>query len=135
MPLTKPGTASRLLPYDTFRDPTLVASSIFVGLSLLCHHQKSAHHMSDSKSSFRINRGILQLRGHVIRSINKALDDSSRAVTDHVIAAVMLLAKAEALQGLKESYPVHMVGLMDMVNLRGGYTKLGFEGCLEAYSE
>lgn len=70
-----------------------------------------------------------------MRTINEALDDPVRATSDHLIIAVLLLATCEALHGMQESYPVHMLGLMNMVNCRGGLRALGFEGCVEAFSE
>jgi hypothetical protein len=70
-----------------------------------------------------------------MRAINSALEDPTRATSDHIIIAVLLLATCEALHGLRESYPVHMRGLMEMINHRGGLRCLGFEGCIEAFSE
>lgn len=85
-------------------------------------------------------RSMLRLRGHVMRSINSALDDSSRVVKDEVLVAVILLARSDAIYGsreagLSESCPVHMTGVMDMVNMRGGLSELGFDGVVEAFGE
>lgn len=78
---------------------------------------------------------VLELRGYVLRRINQALEDQSRATSDAMLAAVLLLATFEALHGLVGVYPVHMMGLMDMVNQRGGFQALGCEGCAEAFSK
>lgn len=126
-PLTKPGIAYKYLIPNLFHDPALISSCMLLSLSqLIAARRKSIEP--------RIIHGILQLRGHVIRCINEALNDIKRAASDHVIVATLLLATCEALHGLRESYPVHMMGLMAMVNSRGGLRELGFEGCVEAFS-
>lgn len=127
-PLTKPGIAYKHLIPGLFKDPALIASCMLLSLSQLIASRKQPIEP-------RIIHGILQLRGHVMRSINEALEDKTRGACDHVIVATLLLATCEALHGLRESYPIHMIGLMDMVNHRGGLRELGFEGCVEAFSE
>lgn len=58
-----------------------------------------------------------------------------RAISDDVIIAVVLLASTEATHGLRESYLLHIRGLMELINRRGGLRELGYGGCIEAYSE
>lgn len=120
--LTQPGTMNRYIHTDLFGDPALVASCILLSLTL-------------RNPPSREIAPMLRLRGHVIRSINEALDDPSRATSDYVISAVSLLAMYEAYHGFRESYPVHMFGLMRMINHRGGFKQLGFEGGLAAWSK
>ena len=74
---------------------------------------------------------VLQLRGMAISKINKALEDSSRATSDQLIAAVALMAKYEALFGDRSIFNTHMTGLLRMVSLRGGLPSLGLDGLLE----
>lgn len=63
------------------------------------------------------------------------LVDPARAASDRLIIAVLLLATCEALHGLRESYSVQMIGLMNIVNSRGGLRELGFDGRVEAVSK
>jgi hypothetical protein len=74
---------------------------------------------------------ILQLRGIAIRAINTALEDTSRATSDQLIAAVAKMASYEALFGERSSFNTHMTGLLRMVSLRGGLPALGLDGLLE----
>lgn len=127
-PLTTPGKAQHFLPAAVFQDPALVSAWCLIGTAQLLLHQ-------DSRLEPRIVQGILRLRGHAIRDINLALDDPSRATSDVLIVAVLLLATADALHGFRESYPLHMAGLMEMINAKGGFSALGFGGCLEAFSK
>lgn len=81
------------------------------------------------------NYQILQLRGYIIRGIDAALKDPKRCMTDHACIAILLLATVEALHGLRKSYDVHMTGLMNLINIRGGLRALGFGGHSEAFSK
>lgn len=127
--ITTPGIAHRLLMPAMFEDPAVVTSCMLLSLSQLIATRRATQPIPP-----RIIYGILQLRGHVMRIINEALDDPRRANSDHLIIAVLLLATCEALHGLRESYPVHMIGCMNMVNLRGGLSALGMQGLVEAWS-
>ncbi|KAK4898812.1 hypothetical protein LTR27_003543 [Elasticomyces elasticus] len=73
----------------------------------------------------------LQLRGMAIREINRALEDSVRATSDHLIAAVAHLAYFEALCGNRDAFNTHMTGLLRIVSMRGGLPMLGLNGLLE----
>jgi hypothetical protein len=116
-----------------FIGPALTASVILIGLTHIFLSQSPDNTPGTLVPDH--GRAILRLRGHVMRSISSALDDPQRALSDEIMVAVLLLARADALQGLRESYPLHMEGLMKIINLRGGWKKVGFEGILEAYSE
>lgn len=70
-----------------------------------------------------------------MRSINSALDDPARATNELVMFAVMSLALCEAQLGFEDTYPLHMAGLMEMVNLRGGFQALGYDGGAEGFSK
>ncbi|KAK4895059.1 hypothetical protein LTR49_028323 [Elasticomyces elasticus] len=73
----------------------------------------------------------LQLRGMAIREINRALRDSVRATSDHLIAAVAHLACFEALCCNRNAFNTHMTGLLRIVSMRGGLPTLGLNGWLE----
>lgn len=71
-----------------------------------------------------IARCIWELRSFVTRTINEALRDPERGTCDALIGAVLILAKHEGLQGKADSYHIHMRGLVQMINLRGGLVSL-----------
>ena len=73
---------------------------------------------------------LLQLRQETLRLINDLLKDSAKAVTDTAIAAVAKLASYEAQFGDPALYQIHMDGLIRMVMMRGGLSKLGLNGLL-----
>ncbi|GAD98719.1 conserved hypothetical protein [Paecilomyces variotii No. 5] len=73
---------------------------------------------------------LLQLRCEAIRTINEALRDQKRALTDPVIGAVAKMASYEAMFGSLDTYNTHMTGLVRMVDLRGGLSLLGLDGLL-----
>ncbi|SMQ48810.1 unnamed protein product [Zymoseptoria tritici ST99CH_3D7] len=130
-PVIVPGTAEKFLPHQIFEDPALVVSVMLLGLATILLDRPGPQ-------TPMARRSMLRLRGHVMRSINSALDDSSRVVKDEVLVAVILLARSDAIYGsreagLSESCPVHMTGVMDMVNMRGGLSELGFDGVVEAF--
>jgi hypothetical protein len=75
---------------------------------------------------------IMQLRMMAIKEINKALEDPTRRGTsDQVISAVAQMACYEALFGDRDTFIMHMKGLLRMVSLRGGLHALGLDGLLE----
>ncbi|KAJ9293875.1 transcriptional regulator family: Fungal Specific TF [Paecilomyces variotii] len=73
---------------------------------------------------------LLQLRCEAIRTINEALREPERALTDAVIGAVAKMASYEAMFGSLDTYNTHMMGLVQMVDLRGGLASLGLDGLL-----
>ena len=71
-----------------------------------------------------VARCIWELRSFVTRTINEALQDPERGTCDALIGAVLILATHEGLQGKANSYHIHMRGLVQMINLRGGLVSL-----------
>ncbi len=67
----------------------------------------------------------LHLRGFMLSSINKALEDERRATSDPMLVAVALFAAYELKRGSVEAYHIHMNGLIKMINARGGLPELG----------
>lgn len=45
-------------------------------------------------------------------------------MSDAILVAILILAGYEGLRGSRESYHVHMRGLVQMINMRGGLSKL-----------
>lgn len=68
---------------------------------------------------------MLLLQGQAIRSMNAALQDPVRSVSDRMLTAVALLAAYELKHGTREGFQAHMEGLVRMINLRGGLPEIG----------
>ncbi|KAL9085161.1 MAG: hypothetical protein Q9159_004843 [Coniocarpon cinnabarinum] len=73
---------------------------------------------------------LLQLRQETLRLINELLRDNRKACTDAAIAAIAKLASYEAQFGDPALYQIHMEGLLRLVVMRGGLSKLGLDGLL-----
>lgn len=91
----------------------------------------AASHYNRVRGSRTYTINLLQLRGMAISEINAALEDSGRATSDQLIAAVAKMACYECLFGDQNIFNTHMTGLMRMVSLRGGLPALGLDGLLE----
>ena len=63
---------------------------------------------------------LLEIEAFVVRSLNAALQDRSRAVTDPMILAVALCASHAAKSGNLEASHTHMKGLRQLIQIRGG---------------
>ncbi|KAK3671687.1 hypothetical protein LTR78_008420 [Recurvomyces mirabilis] len=68
---------------------------------------------------------MIEFEQHLICSINNALQDSSRGLSDQILMAVALCAAYEAKHGDNTRYDIHMTALARMINLRGGFRELG----------
>lgn len=68
---------------------------------------------------------LYQLRAFLNRKVNSALSNPARAISDQLLTAVSICATLEVRQGNLEGYQVHMSGLRQMINLRGGFAELG----------
>lgn len=126
--IAKPGSAYETLFPEIFRDPALLSACMLLSLS-----QMTAKRPQPVDPSCTYH--ILQLRGHVIHEINLGMHDPVRSMGDHMVVAILLLATCEALHGLRKSYPIHMRGLMDLINYRGGLQALGSSGSVEGFSK
>lgn len=126
--IATPGSAYQSLFPEIFRDPALLSACMLLSLSQMTAAMPQP---VDPKFTYH----ILQLRGHVIREINVAMQDHGRRMGDHLVVAILLLATCEALHGLRKSYPIHMIGLMNLVNHRGGLRALGSNGSVEGFSK
>lgn len=71
---------------------------------------------------------LWQIRGFLFRSINAALDDPLRALSEPIMVAVALSSAYEAEHDPSTvQYRTQMDGLMRMITLRGGLSKIGEE--------
>ncbi|KAJ6446649.1 DNA-directed RNA polymerases I, II, and III subunit RPABC2 [Purpureocillium lavendulum] len=77
-----------------------------------------------------IRHHLLHMKQVAISSVNEAMRDPRRCLSDEVIGAVAKLASFEAMHGDEATYHAHMVGLRRMVELRGGMDSLGLGGLL-----
>ena len=74
---------------------------------------------------------LYAFKQNAITSVNEALRDPKRHLSDQVIGAVAKLASYEAMFGDRRTFDIHMAGLQKMVLLRGGLDRLGLSGLLE----
>jgi hypothetical protein len=90
----------------------------------------AASHFSSLRCPHGNGPNLLQLKSKAIASINDALRVPARSTSDQLIGAVGKMASYEAMFGDQETFEMHMMGLMKMVQLRGGLAELGLQGML-----
>lgn len=73
----------------------------------------------------KVQYHALRFRGFLIQQVTKALSDAKRATSDAMVVAVLLLSAYELNVGDAASYHVHMTGLVQMIDLRGGMREIG----------
>ncbi|KAK5169925.1 uncharacterized protein LTR77_005903 [Saxophila tyrrhenica] len=100
------------------RDPVVLTTSILL---------TTQHLLSPLGAPLRETESyyILQLEGHLIRSINAALDDPIRSISNELIVAVTLLAAYELKRGSLQGYHLHMGAIVQMCKQRGGLAEIG----------
>lgn len=118
MPVTTTTPNSVIFLRLIFADPCSAIASIILTVLYLTagrrHSNKTLWHP------------ILRLRGLLFRAINAALDEPSRALSEPCMIAVALSAAFELeYDPTMQSYRTQMGGLMLMINLRGGLSKIG----------
>lgn len=101
-----------------FTDPTLLAATMLITSRFLLGRPGK---LLPPKIMYH----ALQFRGFVIQQITKALSDTKRAISDQLIIAVLLLSAYELSYGDLASFHIHMRGLMQMIELRGGMQEIG----------
>lgn len=144
MPELERGAGYETLISRVARDPALVAAAVLIATG----HILAVRNTAMSRS---IARCIFGLKSFVLNTVNEALRDPERATSDPLICAILILAGHEGLQGkplsperfqntgcalLKsrsqgralagssENFHIHMRGLVQMINLRGGLSRL-----------
>ena len=68
---------------------------------------------------------IANMESFLLQRINEALQDPVRGISDQMLVAVALYAAYEIKHGNGARYHVHMTGLLQMINLRGGLREIG----------
>jgi len=88
----------------------------------------AASHFALLQPSSNYGPNLLQLKSKAISSVRSAL--TSDGPSDQLIGAVAKMASYEAMFGDQESLEKHMVGLLKMIEMRGGLSSLGLNGML-----
>lgn len=117
---TRTSVAHQRFMHFIFDDPVVLTTAMLLGLrSHLspCQQAPSATH----------RHHLLQIKEFLISSINAALHDSRRRLSDEMLICISLLAAYEVkYENPSESqYHVHMSGLVRMILLRGGLHAIG----------
>lgn len=107
-----------------FQDPIMIN----MALLLTARHQLETVGRSPQDQDLFL---IGNLEQHIVRSINAALRDPSRRISDHLLVAVSLCASYDIKHGNPDSYGVHMKGLVQMIELRGGLPEVGKDPYVE----
>lgn len=68
---------------------------------------------------------IANMESFLLQRINEALQNPVRGISDQMLVAVALYAAYEIKHGNGARYHVHMKGLLQMINLRGGLREIG----------
>lgn len=104
-----------------FQDPITLTMAMLIGVRCLLENCGST-----TISSIQQNQ-LLHLKDFLIRSINIALNDDRRSVSDHMLICISLLASYEVKHENPESsnYHLHMRGLLEMIKMRGGLRAIG----------
>ncbi|KAF2163410.1 hypothetical protein M409DRAFT_57318 [Zasmidium cellare ATCC 36951] len=112
-----PKSSSQMLTSAIMVDPAPLGAALLI----------AAGHIASIRArpmTKKVAKGIYAIRGHVLRTINKTMQNHERAVSDLILVAILILAGHQALQASIESYHGHMRGLVQMINIRGGLAKL-----------
>jgi hypothetical protein len=103
-----------------FTDPMLLT----VAILLTIRHQFEVFGR-DASSRSPDGARILNIERFLLKSINEALKDPVRSISDQMLVAVILYAAYEIKHGTGERYHIHMRGLLQIINLRGGLREVG----------
>ena len=103
-----------------FTDPMLLT----VAILLTIRHQFEVFGR-DSSSRSPDGARILNIERFLLRSINEALQDPVRSVSDQMLVAVILYGAYEIKHGTGERYHIQMRGLLQIIALRGGLREIG----------
>ena len=101
-----------------FTDPVMLT----VAILLTTRHQ---FEVLGRDSSGEDGVRIANMEHFLLQSINEALQDPVRGISDQMLIAVALYAAYEIKHGNGVRYHIHMRGLVQMINLRGGLREIG----------
>ncbi|KAK4502822.1 hypothetical protein PRZ48_006248 [Zasmidium cellare] len=103
-----------------FTDPVLITAALLTTVSYLTRSRR--HQTGHARDLYH----LLQLRGFLFRSINMALSSPSRSLSDQLLVAVALSSAFELEHDpTMQSYKTQMDGLVKMIDLRGGLSRIG----------
>ncbi|BCR89407.1 uncharacterized protein ACHE_50605S [Aspergillus chevalieri] len=100
--------------------------SLFLVIMLIA----ASHYASVQHNTTELRLNLLSMRGEAVQSINQSLAKQYRTINDALVGAIAKMASYEAMFGNVDTYGVHMQGLRQIVNLRGGLDGLGLGGLL-----
>lgn len=103
-----------------FTDPMLLT----VAILLTIRHEFEVFGR-DASSRSPDGARILNIERFLLRSINEALQDPIRSISDQMLVTVILYAAYEIKHGTGERYHIHMRGLLQIINLRGEFREVG----------
>lgn len=101
-----------------YTDPILLSTAVLLGV----RNQLDVLGKCMDGQTFA---SVIQIERFLMRSINDALGDSVRGISDQMLIAVALCAAYEIKHGTGACYHIHMRGLVQMVHLRGGLVAIG----------
>lgn len=101
-----------------YTDPILLSTAVLLGV----RNQLDVLGRCIEGQAFT---SVLQIERFLMRSINDALGDPVRGVSDQMLIAVALCAAYEIKHGTGACYHIHMQGLVQMIHLRGGLLAIG----------
>lgn len=73
---------------------------------------------------------LMAHKGKAIRMLNESLRSQTHQTGDAAIAGVVQLIVDEWYWGETHDLHMHMMGLKDMIRIRGGFQNLGMDGLL-----
>lgn len=113
---------------DSFWDERLLLRWFAIGTHEPAHLYSTlafaAAHFIDAGGRSVKKEDVLYLKHSAITSINRALTDPRKALTQSLIASIMVLAAFEFAFGDTKSYEAHVAGWRKMIALRGGMETL-----------
>ena len=114
-----PGTAYPRFTAFLWRDAILLKIAILLMTRYLLGAQRRRPLYSNELYH------VLRMRGLLINNITSSLSDPVRGVSDQLLVAVCLFAAHEFHYVSFEAYNTHMLGLVQMINVRGGMRAIG----------
>ncbi|GIZ48645.1 hypothetical protein CKM354_001169700 [Cercospora kikuchii] len=96
-----------------WQDSTLLNVAMLSGTRKLLDTRGHALHPSELYH-------LTHLRGRIIQRINTAMTDPVRRISDQMICVVLFFALYELRYTSAGAYKAHMMGLVHMINMRGG---------------
>lgn len=101
-----------------YTDPILLSTAVLLGV-------RNQLDVLGRCIDGRIFASVLQIERFLMCSISDALGDPIRGTSDQMLIAVALCAAYEIKHGTGACYHIHMRGLVQMIQLRGGLLAIG----------